>query len=289
MTSARSIAEALFLEADLAYHDDLIYSAQRMIDEYRDHAPRIDSGEGLITVQERLDDERDLLNQAADPPLRRVTNEWDDGVGYWAPLLEPFRPLSMGEIAMSDITNADRAAWVATAIDAFTSECRMDGKDNQTKAKDLATNLVHYLRLECGLSFEEASNVIRDAVNMAEQETDEDGDEDDQPIEREDGVRLWATFRACAQTTVTATSLAEAIEKAKLEKDGFHKFEIESCDGDETVHVFGPEGDNCEDGVAKVSRSTCGRPASPSTGRPASWSRIWRNSTQSQSCCAATT
>ena len=90
MTSTRSIAEALFLEADLAYHDDLIYSAQHMIDEYRDHAPRIDSGEGLITVQDRLDDERELLNKTADPPLRRVTIEWDDGVDYWAPLLEPF-------------------------------------------------------------------------------------------------------------------------------------------------------------------------------------------------------
>lgn len=72
--------------------------------------------------------------------------------------------------------NSDRSAWAATAIDAFTSVCRMDGEDNQTKAKDLATNLVHYLRLECGLSFEEASTVIHNAVNMAEQETEEDED-----------------------------------------------------------------------------------------------------------------
>ena len=84
---------------------------------------------------------------------------------------------------MSDITNADRSAWAAEAIDAFTSVCRMDGEDNQTKAKDLATNLVHYLRLECGLSFEEASTVIHNAVHMAEQETEEDrgGDEDEPP------------------------------------------------------------------------------------------------------------
>ncbi|MCF1470601.1 hypothetical protein FS763_01480 [Agrobacterium vitis] len=75
---------------------------------------------------------------------------------------------------MTDITSADRSALAATAIEAFTSVCRMDGEDNQTKAKDLATNLAHYLRLGCGLSFEETSNVIHNAVNMAELETEAD-------------------------------------------------------------------------------------------------------------------
>ena len=82
---------------------------------------------------------------------------------------------------MAEITNEDRAAWAATAIEAFTAECRMDGEDNQTKAKDLATNLVHYLRLECGLSLEEAGNVIHNAVGMAEQEAEEDGDDGESP------------------------------------------------------------------------------------------------------------
>ncbi|MBB4092423.1 hypothetical protein GGQ79_000908 [Ochrobactrum pecoris] len=31
---------------------------------------------------------------------------------------------------MPDITNADRAASAANAIDAFTAECRMDGEDS---------------------------------------------------------------------------------------------------------------------------------------------------------------
>lgn len=75
------------------------------------------------------------------------------------------------------ITNSDRAAWAATAIEAFTSECRMDGEDNQTKAKDLVTNIVHFLRLECGLSFDEASNVIQNAVLLAEEEMLEDEEE----------------------------------------------------------------------------------------------------------------
>lgn len=39
---------------------------------------------------------------------------------------------------MTDITNEDRAARVATAIEAIASECRMDGEDNHTRAKYLA-------------------------------------------------------------------------------------------------------------------------------------------------------
>ena len=86
----RSIAEALLLEADVAYHDDLIWTAQRLIDQHRDHVPRIYSGEWTIRARELADDEQDMLNGTAHPPLRRVTIEWSDDVGYWAPLLEPF-------------------------------------------------------------------------------------------------------------------------------------------------------------------------------------------------------
>jgi hypothetical protein len=152
----------------------------------------------------------------------------------------------MGEIAMSDITNADRAAWAATAIEAFTSECRMDGEDNQTKAKDLATNLVHYLRMECGLSLEEACNVIHNAVGMAEQETDEDGDgDDDQPIEREYGVRLFATFRGECDQTVKAFSFDEAVAKARLLKHNDFNYSInDNVEGDETLMVYGPDDDD---------------------------------------------
>lgn len=80
---------------------------------------------------------------------------------------------------MSDITNRDRAAWAAEAIDLFALTTRMDGEDEQTKAKDLATNIVHFLRLECGLSFEEAESVIMSAVNMARAEAEEDSDDEE--------------------------------------------------------------------------------------------------------------
>lgn len=86
----RTIAEVLFLEADLARHDDLIWTAQRLINDHQDHAPRIDSGEWTIRAEEEVEDERQTLNQTEDPPLRPVTIEWDHNVGYWAPFLEPY-------------------------------------------------------------------------------------------------------------------------------------------------------------------------------------------------------
>lgn len=85
----RTIAEALFLEADLARHDDLIWFANYRLRKYRDRAPRIDTGEGLISVQEAIDDERDALNQHEDPPLRRVTIDYDEH-GKPIAVLEPF-------------------------------------------------------------------------------------------------------------------------------------------------------------------------------------------------------
>lgn len=149
---------------------------------------------------------------------------------------------------MSDITNADRAAWAATAIDAFTVECRMDGEDNQTKAKDLATNLVHYLRIECGLSLEEAGNVIHNAVGMAEQEVDEDSDGDDEPMLRTYGVRLFATFRGECNLELAATSFEEAVAKAKLVEHDDHNFSIDdTIEGDESMMVYGPSDDDPND------------------------------------------
>lgn len=148
---------------------------------------------------------------------------------------------------MTDITNADRSAWAAEAIDAFTSVCRMDGEDNQTKAKDLATNLVHYLRLECGLSFEEASTVIHNAVNMAEQETEEDGD-GDEPSLTTYGVRFWATFRACAEVEIEARDddhLKELIRAYDWRDLDFHRRDEDfTKEGDETASVFGPDEDD---------------------------------------------
>jgi hypothetical protein len=80
------------------------------------------------------------------------------------------------------IDNMERAGWAATAIDAFTTECRMDGEDDQTKAKDLITNLCHFLRLNVGMTAEEAASVATAAINMFEQEVaeDEDGMDDEE-------------------------------------------------------------------------------------------------------------
>lgn len=80
----------------------------------------------------------------------------------------------------------------------------------------------------------------------AQAETTEEPDE--QPVEREYGVRIWATFRTVAETTVTATSFDEAVKKAEaLELTGpvldfsFSIPDGNDPEGDETVHVFGPD------------------------------------------------
>lgn len=72
LTSKRSIAEALFLEADRDRHQELIDYALFLIREHEDHAPRIDTGEWTITAQEKIDDLRDSLNTDNPHPLRRV-------------------------------------------------------------------------------------------------------------------------------------------------------------------------------------------------------------------------
>jgi hypothetical protein len=84
----RPIAEVLFLEADRERHADLLYMARAYLERYMENRPRIDSGEGLINVQEKIDDEQWLQNETESPPLRRVTIEYEDGKPV--AVLEPF-------------------------------------------------------------------------------------------------------------------------------------------------------------------------------------------------------
>lgn len=80
---------------------------------------------------------------------------------------------------MIDINNSDRAAWAAEAIDAFCAVAGGHDEDDETKAKDLITNIIHFLRLNCKMTFEEARGVVESALNMAETEMNEDSDGDD--------------------------------------------------------------------------------------------------------------
>lgn len=91
---------------------------------------------------------------------------------------------------------------------------------------------------------------------------------DDAPQPREYGVRLWATFRGVAEDTVTATSVEEAIEKAKaLDFDDF-SFTLEGREGDESISIFGPDADDPADDdpwsgdVGEVDRREKGDPTS---------------------------
>ena len=76
------------------------------------------------------------------------------------------------------LTNSTRAQWAAEAIGVFASITNMHGEDEQTKAKDLVTDIVHFLRLTVGMTHEQAASVIQFAVDMAEMEMIEEPDDD---------------------------------------------------------------------------------------------------------------
>ncbi|EUB97272.1 hypothetical protein PMI07_000848 [Rhizobium sp. CF080] len=145
--------------------------------------------------------------------------------------------------------NADRASYAALAIDAFTLSHPMHGEDDQTKAKDLVTNVFHFLRLRCQLDADTARNVMQSAINMAEIEANEDSDgEDDEPVLRTYGVRLFATFRGECDTEVQATSFDEAVAKATtLRHDDFNYSIDDAIEGDQTMIVYGPDEDDPND------------------------------------------
>jgi hypothetical protein len=61
------------------------------------------------------------------------------------------------------------------------------------------------------------------------------------------GIRLWATFRCCAETEIEAESLEAATEIArgqKFESFDFGDRENMTLDGDETAHIYEPNEDD---------------------------------------------
>lgn len=152
---------------------------------------------------------------------------------------------------MTEITNEDRSAWAGTALTAFSAASGMPFAEKTDKVADLATNLVHFLRMECNVSIDEASEIMQKAVRMAAEEVSEDPDfvDDLPPPPRSYGVRLWATFRGSYETQVIATSFEEAVKKASELKHQEFNYEFDDdVEGDETMMVYGPEdGDTGED------------------------------------------
>ncbi|MES0071899.1 hypothetical protein [Mesorhizobium sp. M0058] len=78
--------------------------------------------------------------------------------------------------ALSHITNADRAEWARTALEAFQSACPQD-EDEKTCIKDLITDLLHLARRECGV--DDAMHFATLAANMHDAEVIEDDEGDD--------------------------------------------------------------------------------------------------------------
>ncbi|WP_378952121.1 hypothetical protein [Mesorhizobium sp. ANAO-SY3R2] len=69
------------------------------------------------------------------------------------------------------VTNADRAAWAANALEAFRAAHDADG-DMQTDIKDLITDLLHLARRECGV--EDAGHFAKLSADMHDMEAAED-------------------------------------------------------------------------------------------------------------------
>lgn len=77
------------------------------------------------------------------------------------------------------ITNRWRASTATTAVECFsTTQGRGHFyEEDRVRAMDLISSLTHFLRLNCGLSFEEAKSVIAAAVDRGEVEMKEDPDD----------------------------------------------------------------------------------------------------------------
>jgi hypothetical protein len=73
---------------------------------------------------------------------------------------------------MDEVTNSQRAARAAPHIAAYT-KCMCSSNGQVMDAYDLVTDIVHYLRLHCGLSLEEAAEETREAIAMASMEVEE--------------------------------------------------------------------------------------------------------------------
>ena len=74
-------------------------------------------------------------------------------------------------------TNAGRAGGAAAAIDTHTARKRLSGEAADARARDLITDVCHFLRLCAGLSAEDVEAAVSAALDafLVEIETDVDG------------------------------------------------------------------------------------------------------------------
>lgn len=77
---------------------------------------------------------------------------------------------------MSEITNADRAGWAQTALDAFKASHQCEG-DAKAIIQDLIGDLLHLARRAHGLNQDDLYHIARSAADMQFAETIEDKEE----------------------------------------------------------------------------------------------------------------
>jgi hypothetical protein len=79
---------------------------------------------------------------------------------------------------MAEIGNATRAEWANYALSSFREVSGGHGNSEEENARDLVSDVFHYLRIDCGLSPEEARGQVEMALRMAESEAEEDSDDE---------------------------------------------------------------------------------------------------------------
>ncbi|MEN5275794.1 hypothetical protein ABE527_02475 [Brucella sp. TWI432] len=88
MAKPKPIGEALLDRIDRELHADLLDYADCLISESNDHAPRLDTGERFINVEERIEEYRIKLMEQTQIYLRPVYVDYNHDKGYHA-VIEP--------------------------------------------------------------------------------------------------------------------------------------------------------------------------------------------------------
>lgn len=235
----RSIAEALFLQADRAEHEDYWYLCRRRRDKYLENRPPIDAREDIGELIQELDEIYEECCREVGRTLRKVTIDTEDAylLLQSGKFTGPFPwegdrpPANHGtkETPMKtyDIHVIKRGIEHYSVRADSPEDALKKHNDGATHLKDDETTDIYEVKV-----IDRATG--RD-VTPAEPE------EDHGPIVKNYGVRCWATFRAFAGIQVEAFNFDGAMAVAKtIDWDGLN-FSIETMDGDETVYVFGPE------------------------------------------------
>lgn len=88
-----NIGDAVYQKADEDLHIDLVIYAESLVVEYYENAPRIDTGEGWVSVEEKIERYRQELSKVIGIELRPIRLEPHPYTGRLNAVLDPLPPL----------------------------------------------------------------------------------------------------------------------------------------------------------------------------------------------------